>query len=434
MSGSHNKHARLSPSGAERWANCTASVGFAEKMMRDGKIPEREPDNVYAIAGTFAHDMAELALLNLLGKLETKKPMTYAELNKLPNQKHWLKQQDFYGVEDKDILDFMQTQDYTALEEYVNYCMESIRDPKDRVFVEVKSPLFYSDDTSETGTCDFLIEHKDGDITVIDLKWRNSGMVESYENYQLSIYSNSYLQSYIKLGLMKKPTPVTKISLATFNPIVAPYVKPWETTYGFLVDFCQRFTDAKDIIEDGNYTIFVPTEAGCKWCALAKHKKCPALNAKVAFAMPKTLNIEDATDEELVKFYKFTPELFGYAKRVDEYLTRLAENGTPAEGTKLVRGRAGNAKFIDEKAAIQFAQDKGVHEDDIYKPKSARTPTQIATAIKKKLGGKVGKDVEAAFMKGYTERPEGSLKLAPVDDDRPSLKSVKAGLFKGLKK
>jgi len=421
MSGSSNAHARLSPSGAERWADCTAAPSFIDKLITDGVIPEREPDNVFAIAGTFAHDMAERKLLELLGG--EKSFESYDELNKLSFQAEWLKDQEFFEIEDKEILEYMQNNDYNDLSEYVDYCMTQIKSKKDRVHVEVRARLFYSRTPTDKGTCDFLIEHEDSSITIVDLKWRRSGMVASYENYQLAIYCMSYIMEQVKIGFMKQPKNATVISLSTHNPLVAPHVKPWETTWIKLKKFCQRFTDAVNIIDAGTYTVFVPTEKGCKWCPVAKHKKCPALNAKVKFAMPNNLDIDTASDEDLVRFYQFFPEIASFAKQVEEHLTRLAENGHPVDGTKLVKGRDGNRRFIDEEEAVKHLLSLGLTEDDIYNQK-----TKTATQLAKLLSKPQSKD----FENNFTERPEGKMKLAPSTDERPSITSVKSGLFAGL--
>lgn len=426
MSGSTNTHASLSPSGAERWADCTASKGFIDKLIEDGKIPEREPDNVYAIAGTFAHDMAEAKLLELLGHSGAFFN-EYSELNDRRFHQAWVEDQDFFKVTDKAILDYMQGNDYEDLSEYVDYCMTQIRSKKDRVHVEVRARLFYSDVPTDKGTCDFLIEHEDESITIVDLKWRPSGMVESYENYQLAIYCMSYIEEQIRIGFMKKPKLSTKISLATFNPIVAPHVRPWETTYGNLKKFCKRFNEAAEVIKEGTCTVFVPTEKGCKWCPAAKHKKCPALNAKVKFAMPNNLDIDTATDEDLVRFYTFYPEIASYAKQVEEHLTRLAENGFPVDGTKLVKGRDGNRKLINESEATEHLKGMGIPDKEIF-----TTKTKTATQMLKTITKTFDKTSAKSFEDNFTERPEGKMKLVPSTDNRPSITSVKSGLFAGL--
>ena len=58
-SGSHNAHARLSPSSADRWARCTASTQFIEENA--DRIPP-DKGSVYAEEGTKAHDYCEAVL------------------------------------------------------------------------------------------------------------------------------------------------------------------------------------------------------------------------------------------------------------------------------------------------------------------------------------------------------------------------------------
>ena len=49
------KHAKLAPSGAERWVNCPGSLMFND-------LPGK--DTVYSKEGTLAHEAAEKALYN----------------------------------------------------------------------------------------------------------------------------------------------------------------------------------------------------------------------------------------------------------------------------------------------------------------------------------------------------------------------------------
>lgn len=428
MSGSFNKHAKLSPSGAERWATCTASTAFVDKLRADKKIPEKEADNVYSYAGTFAHDIAERALRYLTGKSDEKLDLEtfYEEHNNIEVQRAWVAEQDLYKLDPEDLLTHMQKEnDFNYVAKYVDYCMSRMKSNKDRMTVEAIVPLFYSDNKDDTGTCDDIIEHHDGSFSVIDLKWRRSGMVESEENPQLMTYFMSYVQGRVDVGLMSEPDGSTPVMLTTYNPLASPCVDPWETTYGTIKELCKGIQRSYDIVTNGEATMFVPSLKACAWCPASLNKKCPAQNARIALAFPRNLNVDDNSDEELLNFCKLYPEIKNFYDKAMELFKERADRGEEAKGTKLVRGRAGNRIVNDEEKAIEFLLGKELDESDLYS-KKIKTATQMSNLLK-------GED-KKEFLEEHTSRPEGKLVLAFEDDKRPPLSSVKSGLFKGINK
>ena len=54
-------HAKLGPSSADRWCQCTASVDLIDRLTEDGKIAP-DSTSVYAAEGTVAHEIREMCL------------------------------------------------------------------------------------------------------------------------------------------------------------------------------------------------------------------------------------------------------------------------------------------------------------------------------------------------------------------------------------
>lgn len=55
-------HARLAPSAAERWTHCPPSIALGEAVGCE------DVSSIYAMEGTFAHELAELKLRRGLGE------------------------------------------------------------------------------------------------------------------------------------------------------------------------------------------------------------------------------------------------------------------------------------------------------------------------------------------------------------------------------
>lgn len=429
MSGSANYHAVKSPSGADRWIPCTASIDYVARLRKAGKLPQHEASNKFGLSGTYMHDCAELALNHLLGveqcdeiaKFKNVEAWSFT-LNSPEKVNAWLDSRDDVEEDDRpDIFKLMIESDYSLIVDYIDYCMAAIRSKKDAVYVEVRSQLFYETDHREKGTCDFLVLHDDGDVTIVDLKWRRSGMVESEKNTQLSIYCMSFIEEYRPI-MGSRFNDDTKISLTTFNPLVAPHVDPWETTLGELDTFCDHIREASEIIDEGLVTVFTPTKKGCQWCPA--RDICNARKMQVGFSMPDNGDVDSMTDEDALQFYKAFPQLKEMHKNIEDRFTAAAERGAPVPGTKLV-DKVARRKYHDKHQARELLKKYlKVAEID-------QEPDIIAfgTIIKKLKAEGVSKEVIAEFEKTQLVKPKAGTKLALSDDSRPAIKKVKDALF-----
>lgn len=407
MSGSHNTHAKFSPSGLERTAVCTASTALVDDLIAKGTIPAYQPSNKFGVIGTKAHDLAEETLLHLLGKKISK------NIEGAESIHHWLEAQvcEFEGE--------IVHEGYGEVENYVDYCMSQIQSDKDLVYVEVRAKLFYSDNPDDKGTCDFLILHKDGSITIVDLKWRRSGMVDSVRNLQLSAYGMSYIQS----NMIFEPKGGAKVSLTTYNPLVAPYVDPWVTNYAELTSFCKdKITTPIRNVEEGN-VMFVPGKKACQWCPAKEY--CQARVSKVLTALPDTLGNGIIEDHQLVDLLQIKDEAIALFDDAEKRLYRLADEGKAQSGTRLVEARS-NRRYKDPEAAGLFLTQHLDH-DDVFDPPKIKSFTKVTP----KLTPEIKKQFEAECI----VKPKGKLKLVLTDEvSSESVSTLKSKLLKSISK
>lgn len=376
-------------------------------MIAEGKISEEQSSNKFGASGTFAHDLAETALLHLLGKKVSK------DIEESQSLHHWLeKQQCFFEGE-------LVQNGYGELESYIDYCMSCVKHEKDIVYVEVRSRLFYSENPDDKGTCDFLILHHDGSITIVDLKWRRSGMVESFENLQLSAYA----MSYIKNKMIVSPKANVEVSLATYNPLVAPYVKPWKTSMGELRNFCNdKIQKQMDLIKSG-FTMFIPSKKACEWCPAKM--LCGARTASVVTAFPDTFDVATIADKDLVQYLKTKEQALKFYDDIETRLYNLADQGKAVEGTQLVEGRS-NRRYDDEEKAAIFLSEYLSTEDIFHSPK-IKAFTEIVP--------KLSKELKQVFEKDYLVKPKGKLKIVLTDKTEvPTASSLKSKLLKSVAK
>ena len=148
-----NGHAKIGPSGAERWMNCTASVRATEEFIEKTNYVEKP--SVYADTGTLAHSMMEVALVH----------------NVNPE------------------VGFKDMQKY--IKQYVDY-VNYIRKGKEEDFkVHIEQRVKLTKDL--WGTADTVMYHK-GHLHVIDLKYGRSKVLPE-RNKQLMIYAAAAIKT-----------------------------------------------------------------------------------------------------------------------------------------------------------------------------------------------------------------------------------------------
>lgn len=401
-SGSHNTHARLSPSSSKQWTNCTASLAMIEA---NGHLIPADTSSVYSNEGTTAHDHAANVLLKKIA------------INEVP--------EDF--------------RPYVSL--YVDHCLALV--PEGVSYqVEVQAPLFYQ--PSSTGTCDFAVI-TDGLVIIRDLKYGAGVLVSAHENTQLAIYAMSLIRTVEDVYDFSNETLV---NIGIFQPRhrEAQDAVPWIITLKELTEFCdaiekkamiafggvtavqkklqcgKRDHTADEILACDTLIEFVPQDGddgSCRWCDckgwcqprisfLTAEAEVPGFSgADVLALLPdlskeelkapveeriETVEVEVVRSEPLamthreylVRLLSKKKAITRFLDDVEEYLEALALAGEPVEGTKLVLGREGNRAWVNEEAADTFLKGQGLKQEDRYDYK-LKSPTAIEKVLKDKL-------------------------------------------------
>ena len=394
-------HALLSPSAAERWINCPASVFLNKDIPDEG--------SVYADEGTAAHTIMELAgkeyfkgfefdsikttLALKLAEMMARGPqgkftITDAWADEVINCAHvWLTELD------KVCGGFP---DYVAFETRVNS-------------VEIPNG-------SMGGTADCLMLVGDT-LHVFDYKHGQGVPVSAENNPQLSLYGYMAYMSHLDL-------PVRNVELHIVQPR-ADNTNTWKTAVEHLCTWFDEIVQPQaerviEICETGKYTLedFTVTKSGCRFCKAKA--ACPAMTREVSteLDLPRVLTVPDST-EKLARLLDFKPVAEAYFDAVEKKVFDLLSNGQSVPGFKLVSGRPGNRKWTDSAQALDELKKAKLKMSEYYKTPEVISPSQAEKLFKQ---GVIG-ERKWQTLQGLITRPEGKPTLAAVTDKRPALKS-----------
>ncbi len=420
-SGSHNTHARLSPSDSKRWTNCTASIAFQEANGHRVK----DSGGIYADEGTQAHDWASNVLLGKTAPIEV--PESFRE--PVLAYTHHCNSLVPHG-------------ELTNLQECLDNVEMGFDAPEHAVFVEEQIPLFYQPE--QTGTADFIAV-TEGRVYVRDYKHGAGVLVSSQENTQLAIYAYSIIKH---LAPAYSFTDDTVVDIAIVQPRhrEADGVPVWEITVADLRTFCEeieyhaiqarvaadrvrekigstgRDVSCEEILEAAPGAKFAPSEGdegACRWCrckafcskrldAITEGMETPSMSASEMLAsMPELTKPEQKmpveerlgiisestgsrgvilTDEYLVTVAARAKALRSFLSDVEEYLETRLLAGEQIDGVKLVDGREGNREWANEEEAETFLKGQGLKQDERFDYK-LKSPAKIEALLKDKIKG-----------------------------------------------
>jgi hypothetical protein len=129
------------------------------------------------------------------------------------------------------------------------------------------------------------------------------------------------------------------------------------------------------------------------------------------------------TDERLAEILPSLDVIKACIKDLEKRALEAVMAGKDMGGWKLVAGRAGSRKFIDEKIAAEKLQSLDV---DPYKPREL-----ISVAVAEKALGKKEFAQRFKLTEDFT-KPDGKPKLAPPSDKRPALVGMTESDFEDL--
>lgn len=374
-------HAKLSPSAASRWLNCTASPTM------EAKYPTVSTS--YANEGTFAHSLAELCARYALGEINKR---TYnSRLKKMIKGDT----EGFYNQEMQD-----------HCEEYATYIKEKYFELKEEcpdAFVELEVKLDLSTIIPEgfgTADCIIVAEPK---VWIVDFKYGKGIKVEAEGNVQMEIYGLGVMERYGALFHVRRVGMTIvqpRLGGISETDIDADALRAWGTIHIKPL--------AKAAYDGPGY--FRPSEETCRFCKA--RQDCRARAEYFLRLFEESDDADMLTADEAGKILEKAAGIEEWLKDIKEKVTSTLFAGDPVQGWKLVEGKS-NRKFTDEKeVAAILESESDLDHDEIWITKLAGI-----TSLEKNLGKKKFEEL----LGKYVIKPEGKPTLASADDKRPEI-------------
>lgn len=386
-------HAQLGASKADRWMNCPGSIRL------EGTVPEGSGDTFYAAEGTAAHTLGELALTRNADPIL------------------WL------GTKLGDIEVTEEMVDAVRL--YVDTIRGRMEDNVGGAqFIEKKFSLLPLNPPAPMyGTSDAATYFAPTrTLFVDDLKYGRGVLVDADDNPQLKYYAlGAVLEVEKDIGAGKIDTITMSIIQPRAHHPLGP-VRSFTMTYMDLLDFAGDLLSAAKVTLQAN----APFKAGdwCRFCRAApicqtKHEQVLSV-AKIEFQPITDLPVVNLPDpnamsqEQMLKVLAVAGEIESWFKALREYRDAELKAGRPFPGWKLVEGRLGNRKWINEEEAQAFLLAQGWKSEDIL-VSELKGPAPIEKLLGKKN-----------FPKELVERAPGQYTSVPEDDPRPEVQLMQA--------
>jgi len=383
-------HSKLGASSASRWMNCPGSV----KMIDN--LPFKVESSKFAEAGTIAHKLAELCLLDLFQPC----PTTFIG-------------EDIVN-EDTGEVTVVDEDTALAVKVYTDYVYSRV-EQGGQLQVEVKFDLSHVIEQGMFGTSDAVLYFPEkNELEILDYK-HGTGYVSPEKNSQLKFYALGAMHA------LKVPSN-TKIKLTIAQPRAkGESIKTWMTTVDDLNEYAKELKIAADVTRDpnaklcaGDWCFFCPARKAVEGSALPfcpEKRKDVQNQLQLAFGEPVTKAVlpdaKDMLPEKLVEVMKFAPDLKTWLKSVEEEAFRQAERGVSIPGYKLVK-RLGNRVWKDEANSAQKLLE--VFGDQVLQKPRLKSPAQLEAL-------KISKQLVATM----TDRPEKGLTLVENDDKRDAV-------------
>lgn len=388
------KHARLSPSSAHRWLNCTPSARLAEQFPDTG--------SEYAAAGTLAHAIAELK-----ARKHFIEPMGARTFNSRMKK---LKADPLYdtGMDG-------------ATDTYLDHLKELSLTFKAPPFVALESRVDYGHLVpGGFGRADCIMAGE-GWLYVVDYKNGAGVPVEAEENPQMMLYALGALHTYAPIY----GDTIRSIRMSIVQPN-AGGVKDWSTTRDKLHRWGNDYVRPRAELADKGEGEFIPGD----WCRFCPAKaQCTARAKKMLELEPMKGAIPKAvaptkeltagpllSDAEVGDILSRAISLSEWVQSLKDYALTTALEGREIAGWKAVEGR-GSREWVNLDDAFAALQQRGIAEALLWE----RKPASVA-GLEKALGKKAFADAADGL---WTKSP-GKPTLVPESDKRPPYVPAKA--------
>lgn len=367
-------HATLSPSSAERWISCPASVLLAEEL------PEA-PESVYAVEGTACHALAELmAGAQLLGRTKGLEKSLQA----------WRKEFGIASDAEAEMTEHAQA--------YVDFLASRLEaNPGSKLLLEQRLPTGIP---NSWGTSDAILFSPEV-VESVDLKYGMGVRVSAKGNPQLRLYGVGALEALADiLG------EVEVVRLTVFQPRL-DHVSTEELSAQELRDWRDSIKPiAESALLPG--APFGPSADACRWCPVSGQCK-----AQMEWATARDFGLapNHMEPEELASALDQIPAIRQWADAVEAHSLNAAfSEGKPIPGYKVVMS-GGKRSVADHQGLIEAATAIGYSRDEV-----STTKAKGIGELEKLLKGDFP-IVAAPFVK----KSEGKPSLVPESDGREAI-------------
>jgi len=382
-------HAVLSPSSAERWIGCPASVRVVNAMPKDSGFN----DSIYAAEGTKAHALGELEASLTFGMIT---PRQYTiRYNK------WLKTEPLLDEED-----LLEMKGHVAA--YVALIVErQALYPNSQVMLEQRMPTGVP---SSWGTSDTVIVSPQH-VEIIDLKYGVGVAVSAYGNPQLKLYAVGALDLF---GDVLGDTEVVRWTV--FQPRIQSQSTEEATPEELRAWRASLLPIAEAAL--GDDAEFGPSEAACRWCPAAGECRARVeyMTAQDFGKQPDLLSPEELGDllERVSDIKKWCEDVTVAGLR------KAYSEGIDIPGWKVVL--SGGQRYItDHVAASKTFENRGFDLQEVMAPAKLKGLGDLEKVIKSHaVGPKKDATLESVLGELVGKTP-GKPALAPQDDRRDAI-------------
>lgn len=382
-------HAKLSASGASRWATCPGSV-----QMEDG-IPDKE--SIYAQEGTLAHEMSELKLKHYLDPKGFGKRKLNAAIKKL-------KENELYQAE---------MESYT--DTYVDFIKEKALSFSSNPYIEIEKRVDFSRwAEGGFGTCDCVLIHG-STLSIIDLKYGKGVPVSAEQNEQLILYA---LGAYDAFNLIYN---LDKIELNIVQPRINNF-STWEISLTELLLWGDYFKVQAEKALGGNGEL-VPSAKACKFC---KARDICTARAENNLSLESEIKLKpnEIPKDKLYEYISRGEDIAKWVADLKAYALDMCLKGEDVKGLKAVAGRTSRS-WTNQDEAINKLIEGGIDEAIIYD----KVPLTLA-----KLEKALGKQQFTTLVGDMVVTSEGKPTLVFENDKRPAITNTvnATSIFKPL--
>lgn len=401
------KHAKLSPSSAEKWVNCPAAPFLEKDVVED--------PSEYAAEGTAAHFLAEQALTQHGGVLPTgfigRKVL-------VSNTGDCCFLSSMTTTSPEDFICEVNEDMFTKIQNYVDIILAYQRETGGQLFVENRVSVEHiTGEIGAEGSADVVILSSDK-LQIHDLKYGHKP-VSVEGNKQLAIYALGVYEE------IRDIFPIEKIRLGIHMPNLYSH-DTTELTVQELLDWGESLKAAAkvslDILEgrtplDESKHIHAGDHCRKGYCKV--RATCKKLHDLVMEecdfeALPATQEELNSISLERMGYLLTKKKLFvDWIGAIETRANALAKSGTKIPHHKLVMGPQGNREWTDKKAVeAKLKSMKGIKITDIYDSKLISPTTAGKLASKKVIGPK-----QWEILQELIYRSPGKPKLVPDTDE-----------------